>query len=116
MSMLRLLSRECSVSHAKRIGWNNSLLNFTSAFAKDIASSQRATPSALPWSMVRAISTRLKNRFGKRFVLVFLYWRRYQILEMAFARGTALEFLRRAHEQNRLAHAYLITGPSGSGK
>jgi DNA polymerase-3 subunit delta' len=35
---------------------------------------------------------------------------------MAFARGTALEFLRRAHEQNRLAHAYLITGPSGSGK
>src|SRR4029077_10820848 len=37
-------------------------------------------------------------------------------LEMAFARGTALEFLRRAHEQNRLAHAYLITGPRGSGK
>ena len=35
---------------------------------------------------------------------------------MAFARETALEFLRRAHEQNRLAHAYLITGPSGSGK
>jgi DNA polymerase III subunit delta' len=35
---------------------------------------------------------------------------------MAFARGTALEFLRRAYEQNRLAHAYLITGPSGSGK
>ncbi|MFL6505618.1 MAG: hypothetical protein ACJ8KC_09395 [Candidatus Udaeobacter sp.] len=35
---------------------------------------------------------------------------------MAFARQTALEFLRRAHQQNRLAHAYLITGPSGSGK
>jgi DNA polymerase-3 subunit delta' len=35
---------------------------------------------------------------------------------MAFARTTALEFLRRAHEQNRLAHAYLITGPPGSGK
>ena len=35
---------------------------------------------------------------------------------MAFARGTALEFLRRAYEQNRLAHAYLITGPPGSGK
>ena len=35
---------------------------------------------------------------------------------MAFARGTALEFLRRAHEQNRLAHAYLITGGPGSGK
>src|SRR5215831_11544864 len=35
---------------------------------------------------------------------------------MAFARTTALEYLRRAHEQNRLAHAYLITGPPGSGK
>jgi len=35
---------------------------------------------------------------------------------MAFARGTALKFLRRAHEQNRLAHAYLIAGPLGSGK
>ena len=35
---------------------------------------------------------------------------------MAFARTTALEFLRRAYEQNRLAHAYLISGAPGSGK
>jgi DNA polymerase III subunit delta' len=35
---------------------------------------------------------------------------------MAFPRTTALELLRRAYEQNRLAHAYLITGPPGSGK
>ena len=35
---------------------------------------------------------------------------------MAFSRTTALEFLRRAHEQNRLAHAYLITGGPDSGK
>lgn len=35
---------------------------------------------------------------------------------MAFARTTALELLRRAYEQNRLAHAYLITGSPGSGK
>src|SRR5437867_490015 len=35
---------------------------------------------------------------------------------MAFSRAKALEFLRRAYEQNRLAHAYLITGPPGSGK
>jgi DNA polymerase III subunit delta' len=35
---------------------------------------------------------------------------------MAFSRATAFEYLRRAHEQNRLAHAYLITGPPGSGK
>ena len=66
--------------------------------------------------MARAISTRLKNRFGKRFLLVFLRWQRYRILEMAFVRTTALEFLRRAYEQNRLAHAYLITGVPGSGK
>src|SRR6266568_2084071 len=66
--------------------------------------------------MARATSTRSKNRFGKRFLLVFLCWQRHRILEMAFARTTALEFLRRAHEQDRLAHAYLITGAPGSGK
>ena len=35
---------------------------------------------------------------------------------MPFSRTTALEYLRRAHDQDRLAHAYLITGPPGSGK
>ena len=35
---------------------------------------------------------------------------------MAFARTTAFEYLRGAYQQNRLAHAYLITGPPGSGK
>lgn len=35
---------------------------------------------------------------------------------MAFSRAKALEHLRRAYEQNRLAHAYLITGTPGSGK
>ena len=35
---------------------------------------------------------------------------------MAFARTTALEYLRRAYKQNRLAHAYLITGPPDSDK
>src|SRR5437899_11647158 len=34
---------------------------------------------------------------------------------MALSRTTALEFLRRAYEQNRLAHAYLFTAPPGSG-
>src|ERR1700755_198342 len=62
------------------------------------------------------MSTRLKRRFGKRSALVFPCWQRYPTVEMAFARMTALEFLRRAHEQNRLAHGYLITGPPGSGK
>src|SRR6266567_475370 len=35
---------------------------------------------------------------------------------MAFSHITALEYLRRAHDHNRLAHAYLISGPPGSGK
>ena len=35
---------------------------------------------------------------------------------MAFSRNAAFEYLRRAHEQKRLAHAYLICGQTGSGK
>lgn len=35
---------------------------------------------------------------------------------MAFSPQTALEYLSRAHQQNRLGHAYLITGAPGSGK
>src|SRR3954470_12669505 len=35
---------------------------------------------------------------------------------MSFSRKTALEFLERAHRQKRLGHAYLISGPPGSGK
>ena len=35
---------------------------------------------------------------------------------MPFSRTTAFDYLRHAHEQNRLAHAYLISGPPGSGK
>jgi DNA polymerase-3 subunit delta' len=35
---------------------------------------------------------------------------------MAFSEKTAVGYLRRAHEQHRLAHAYLISGPAGSGK
>lgn len=35
---------------------------------------------------------------------------------MAFSRTIAFDYLRRAHEQNRLAHAYLISGLPGSGK
>jgi DNA polymerase-3 subunit delta' len=35
---------------------------------------------------------------------------------MAFSKKSAIGFLRRAHENKRLAHAYLISGPVGSGK
>src|SRR6058998_789667 len=42
--------------------------------------------------------------------------RRCVLVNMAFSRTTAFEHLRRADKQNRLAHAYLISGPQGSGK
>ena len=35
---------------------------------------------------------------------------------MALSRKAAFDYLRRAHEQNRLGHAYLISGGPGSGK
>lgn len=35
---------------------------------------------------------------------------------MSFTKTVAFDFLRRANEQDRLAHAYLICGPQGSGK
>ena len=35
---------------------------------------------------------------------------------MAFSPEAAFSYLRHAHEQKRLAHAYLISGPAGSGK
>src|SRR5215831_1161227 len=66
--------------------------------------------------MVRTIQTKSKKRSGKNCARVSLRWRRNRSIKMAFARTTALELLRRAYEQNRLAHAYLITGGPGSGK
>jgi len=35
---------------------------------------------------------------------------------MSFSADSALEYLERAHRKDRLAHAYLISGPAGSGK
>ncbi|PYJ10323.1 MAG: hypothetical protein DMF06_06810 [Verrucomicrobia bacterium] len=35
---------------------------------------------------------------------------------MAFTRAGAMQYLTRAHERGRLGHAYLISGPPGSGK
>ena len=35
---------------------------------------------------------------------------------MAFSPNNALDFLQNAHRRNRLAHAYLFTGPAGAGK
>src|SRR5256714_13508711 len=35
---------------------------------------------------------------------------------MSFSADSALEYLQRAHKKNRLAHAYLISGPAGGEK
>src|SRR5690349_21175763 len=35
---------------------------------------------------------------------------------MSFSADSVVEYLEQAHNKNRLAHAYLISGPSGSGK
>jgi DNA polymerase-3 subunit delta' len=35
---------------------------------------------------------------------------------MAFTNNAAFDLLKRAHERSRLAHAYLVSGPAGSGK
>src|SRR6266487_6713506 len=80
--------------------------------------------------MVRAMRMRSRTRSGRCFARVSQRlpqirnpqkppaWLRTEICtaNMPFSRTTALEYLRRANEQNRLAHAYLISGPLGSGK
>src|SRR5437660_301048 len=59
-----------------------------------------------------------RRKFGKQFLRVSrdLLQRQNRKFEMAFPRTAAFRYLRRANEQNRLAHAYLIWGSPGSGK
>src|SRR5260370_40807563 len=73
--------------------------------------------------MVRVRKTTLRTRFGKsspgdsrRLPPIRNPESKNRNHKMAFSRTAALEYLRRAHQQNRLAHAYLISGPPGSGK
>src|SRR5207248_7679220 len=67
--------------------------------------------------------TKSRARFGKRSCPVFPHSGLVRDSrsagrnpKMDFSRTAALGYLRRAHEQNRLAHAYLISGSQGSGK
>src|SRR5436189_5369276 len=73
--------------------------------------------------MARNPLTKSRTRFGKRSCPVSPHWGLVRDSQsairnpkMGFSRKAALGYLRRAHEQNRLAHAYLISGPQGSGK
>src|SRR3989454_9046532 len=67
--------------------------------------------------------TKSRARFGKRSCPVFPHSGLVRDSrsagrnpKMGFSRTAALGYWRRAHEQNRLAHAYLISGSQGSGK
>src|SRR5947209_5793207 len=121
--MRRLRRRGCSTLGGKLIEWNNSPPNFTNGFEKDIANWRHTSqPESFP-STARVRRAKSRRKFGQWFLpdsprSLQVGNRRSAIRnpEMAFARTTALEFLRRAYEQNRLAHAYLISGPPGSGK
>src|SRR5213082_1182814 len=73
--------------------------------------------------MARNPLTKSRTRFGKQSCLVFPHSGLVRDSQSAirnpkigFSRTAALGYLRRAHEQNRLAHAYLISGSRGSGK
>src|SRR6266498_222172 len=110
-------------NRAEQTGWNNNLRNSTSKCAQAIESWPRVNQPALCSSMARATQTRSRTTFGKHSGRVSQYWQKHQTSdikhrtsEMAFSRTAALGYLRRAHDQNRLAHAYLISGPPGSGK
>src|SRR6266700_4547042 len=73
--------------------------------------------------MARNPLTKSRTKSGKRSCRGFPRWGPVRASrsatrnrKMGFSRTAALGYLRRAHEQNRLAHAYLISGPRGSGK
>src|SRR6266487_5291585 len=73
--------------------------------------------------MARNPLTKSRTKSGKRSCRGFRRWGPVRASrsatrnpKMGFSRTAALGYLRRAHEQNRLAHAYLISGPRGSGK
>src|SRR6266699_2056902 len=73
--------------------------------------------------MARNPLTKSRMKSGKRSCRDFPRWGPVRASrsatrnpKMGFSRTAALGYLRRAHEQNRLAHAYLISGPRGSGK
>src|ERR1700681_585974 len=66
--------------------------------------------------MVRSPSKRSPPKSGGRSPRASQRSRPNRKSKMAFSRDVALRYLRRAHEQNRLAHPYLISGIPGSGK
>src|SRR5947209_4365536 len=89
-----------------------------SEFAKRTENWPRANQIALCCSTARAMRMGSRRKFGKQFLRVSrdLLQRQNRKFEMAFPRTAAFRYLRRANEQNRLAHAYLIWGSPGSGK
>src|SRR5207247_10654684 len=73
--------------------------------------------------MARNPLTKSRTRFGKQSCLVFPHWGLVRDSQsairnpkMGFSRTAALGYLRQAHEQNRLAHAYLLSASQGTSK
>src|SRR5205085_8874404 len=122
MSILKPHNRACKDRDGP-IEWNSSRSNFTSEFATVTWSLRNGNEIELRSLRVGNCRRILKRKFGKRFRIGFRSLPRNQKsaisdrkFEMAFTRKAAIGLLRRAHEQARLGHAYLISGPTGSGK
>src|SRR3984893_11856036 len=116
MSTRQQRTRGCRRRFVDRIAWNRNRPNFTSESERVTASSRNASRAELSCWMAAKHRTGSTISFGTRSRPVFLRSQKNPKFEMAFTRDSALEFLRRAEGQNRLAHAYLISGPIGSGK
>src|SRR5438876_4061224 len=109
--------QECK-DRVERIGWNDNLPSSMSEFAKRTENWPRANQIALCCSTARAMRMGSRRKFGKQFLRVSrdLLQRQNRKFEMAFPRTAAFRYLRRANEQNTLAHAYFIWASPGSGK
>src|SRR5581483_5354477 len=115
--------RECGKHRARPTAWSNSRLNSMSAFVRPTANWLQPNPAASCSWKVPAPQPSSRTKSGTLFLLASRRWRQTRLRQsasgnrdMPFSRATALEYLRRACEQNRLAPAYLISGPPGSGK
>src|SRR5205823_12333647 len=108
--------RECDALRAGRTEWNRNRGSFMSRSEKPIGNLPRASRIGSCLSTVRVRKTKLRTRFGKSSPGDFRRCDKIRNRKMAFSHIAALEYLQRAHQQNRLAHAYLISGPPGSGK
>ena len=97
---LARLQRRSSGPTCRPTAWNWNYPLSTSRSAPATSRSRNSIPGVLSRSTPPCRPTILSGRFGR-----FL-----PSVSMAFAPTVALDYLRRAHEGDRLAHAYLLVG------